>query len=135
MGISSESSTLLPQSDLHDSQLPNNKQQDLLLQSWKIPLILVYYGLCSSTLIVINKVAVHTVEAPVFILLLQLLFSAFTVKGCTIVGVLDAEGLQVNLWITCNFAGAHIRIMLQCLHAIDMHAVACSISSMLAACF
>jgi GDP-mannose transporter len=96
MGISSESSTLLPQSDLHDSQLPNNKQQDLLLQSWKIPLILVYYGLCSSTLIVINKVAVHTVEAPVFILLLQLLFSAFTVKGCTIVGVLDAEGLQVN---------------------------------------
>eukprot|EP00775_Hariotina_reticulata_P005741 gene5741-5981_t len=98
MGVSSEALALLPKSDLdaEDSRRPNNPQ-DLLLQKWKVPLIVLYYGLCSSTLIVINKVAVHTVEAPVFILLLQLLFSAFTVKGFTISGVLDAEGLQWSL--------------------------------------
>lgn len=33
----------------------------LLLQQHKIPLIILYYGLCSSTLIVINKVAVHNI--------------------------------------------------------------------------
>jgi hypothetical protein len=38
----------------------------LLMQQYKIPLIILYYGLCSSTLIVINKVAVHniTVRQP-----------------------------------------------------------------------
>eukprot|EP00878_Enallax_costatus_P044295 GHUV01052761.1.p1 GENE.GHUV01052761.1~~GHUV01052761.1.p1 ORF type:complete len:131 (+),score=16.67 GHUV01052761.1:452-844(+) len=66
-------------------------------QNHKIPLILAYYGLCSSTLIVINKVAVHTLEAPVFILISQLLFSAFVVKALSIFGVLEAEGLQWQL--------------------------------------
>jgi len=33
----------------------------LLVQQYKIPLIILYYGLCSSTLIVINKVAVHNI--------------------------------------------------------------------------
>jgi hypothetical protein len=67
------------------------------MQTWKIPLILAYYGFCSSTLIVINKVAVHTLQAPVFILVLQLLFSAVVVKGLNFAGVLEAEGLQWNL--------------------------------------
>jgi hypothetical protein len=67
------------------------------MQTWKIPLILGYYGFCSSTLIVINKVAVHTLQAPVFILVLQLLFSAVVVKGLNFAGVLEAEGLQWNL--------------------------------------
>lgn len=34
----------------------------LLVQQYKIPLIILYYGLCSSTLIVINKVAVHNIR-------------------------------------------------------------------------
>lgn len=38
-------------------------------QDYRIPFIILYYGLCSSTLIVINKVAVHnlqvTARAPV----------------------------------------------------------------------
>lgn len=33
----------------------------LFVQQYKIPLIVLYYGLCSSTLIVINKVAVHNI--------------------------------------------------------------------------
>jgi hypothetical protein len=67
------------------------------MQTWKIPLILAYYGFCSSTLIVINKVAVHTIQAPVFILVLQLMFSAVVVKGLNFAGVLEAEGLQWTL--------------------------------------
>eukprot|EP00879_Flechtneria_rotunda_P005403 GHRR01005694.1.p1 GENE.GHRR01005694.1~~GHRR01005694.1.p1 ORF type:complete len:363 (+),score=47.19 GHRR01005694.1:572-1660(+) len=68
-----------------------------LLQTWKIPLILFYYGLCSSTLIVINKVAVHTVPAPVFILVIQLLFAASTVKSLNLCGIVETENLQWSL--------------------------------------
>ncbi|KAF6261593.1 hypothetical protein COO60DRAFT_1459090 [Scenedesmus sp. NREL 46B-D3] len=67
------------------------------LQTWKIPLVLFYYGLCSSTLIVINKVAVHHLRAPVFILVLQLLFAAGSVRILTVLGTLDAEHLQWRL--------------------------------------
>ncbi|KAF8063683.1 GFT1 [Scenedesmus sp. PABB004] len=64
---------------------------------WRVPLIIVYYGLCSSTLIVINKVAVHNLRAPVFILSLQLLFAAVTVKSLAAARVLEAETLQWRL--------------------------------------
>jgi hypothetical protein len=67
------------------------------MQTHKVPLILFYYGACSSTLIVINKVAVHTLQAPVTILVLQLLFAALCVKGLNFAGVLEAEGLQWRL--------------------------------------
>ncbi|WIA34583.1 hypothetical protein OEZ86_012903 [Tetradesmus obliquus] len=68
-----------------------------MVQQYKIPLILLYYGFCSSTLIVINKVAVHNLRAPVFILITQLLFAATTVKGLNVFGVLEAEKLQWSL--------------------------------------
>lgn len=63
----------------------------------KVPLILLYYGLCSSTLIVINKVAVHNLNAPVFILGLQLLFAAYTVKALALFGIIEVEHLQWRL--------------------------------------
>jgi hypothetical protein len=63
----------------------------------QIPLIIVYYGLCSSTLIVINKVAVHTLRAPTFILIIQLLFAASTVQLLKLFRVLEAENLQWKL--------------------------------------
>jgi hypothetical protein len=37
------------------------------------------------------------VQAPVFILILQLAFAAITVKGCNVAGVLDAEKLRWGL--------------------------------------
>lgn len=46
---------------------------------------------------VINKVAVHNLKAPVFILIMQLMFAATTVKGCSTFGVLEAEKLQWSL--------------------------------------
>lgn len=53
--------------------LGSSKQQVLqqetplqqLVKQHKIPLIILYYGLCSSTLIVINKVAVHNITVSV----------------------------------------------------------------------
>jgi GDP-mannose transporter len=76
--------------------------QDLLpiqpvLSESQIPLILFYYGFCSSTLIVINKVAVYTLKAPTLILIAQLLFSAGAVKGLSMAKVLTAEKLQWDL--------------------------------------
>lgn len=68
-----------------------------MVEKYKIPLILIYYGLCSSTLIVINKLAVHSVQAPVFILMIQLLFAAGTVKGAAVTGFVEAEKLQWSL--------------------------------------
>lgn len=70
---------------------------DALLSKYKIPLILLYYGLASSTLIVINKLAVHNVKAPVFILMCQLLFAAVSVKGSAVAGFVEAEKLQWSL--------------------------------------
>lgn len=103
-----EEEPLLPQQ--HQQQessllrwLPSSKPQPgqptwgHFLQTWKIPLILFYYGFCSSTLIVINKVAVSNLRAPVFILVMQLLFAAGSVKFLTIAGTLDAEKLQWRL--------------------------------------
>jgi hypothetical protein len=70
---------------------------DEMFTKYKIPLILLYYGLASSTLIVINKLAVHYVKAPVFILMCQLLFAAISVKGSAVAGFLEAEKLQWSL--------------------------------------
>lgn len=68
-----------------------------LYSKYKIPIIVLYYGLASSTLIVINKLAVHNVKAPVFILMAQLLFAAGVVKGSAVAGFVEAEKLQWSL--------------------------------------
>jgi hypothetical protein len=97
------------------------------MQTWKIPLILAYYGFCSSTLIVINKVAVHTLQAPVFILVLQLLFSAVVVKGLNFAGVLEAEGLQWSLvkpfmLIVLGFLGTlYGELLIPCTAIVELH--------------
>jgi hypothetical protein len=63
----------------------------------RVPLIILYYGTCSSLLIVINKVAVHSLRTPVFILIMQLAFAASTVSAGTAVRVITAEKLQWRL--------------------------------------
>lgn len=65
--------------------------------AYRVPFIILYYSLCSSTLIVINKVAIHNLKAPVSILLLQLAFSALSVKLCAVTGLVEAEKLRWGL--------------------------------------
>lgn len=54
----------------------------------KLPLwvVILYYTLASGTLLVINKVAIVALPAPTFVLLMQLLFSAFSVLAAHYVG-------------------------------------------------
>lgn len=40
-----------------------------------VGLAIAYYGLCSSTLLIVNKVALHVAPAPIFLLSLQLWFA------------------------------------------------------------
>jgi hypothetical protein len=116
------------------SSSPQDMSQFVL--RYKIPLILLYYGFCSSTLIVINKVAVHNLRAPVFILITQLLFAAGTVKGLNVTGVLEAEKLQWSLvrpflLIVAGFLGEQqgmsmkVRVSLQCCACAQSHCCTC----------
>lgn len=57
----------------------------------KMATLIVIYSLCSSSLLIINKVCVTVVPAPSFVLFTQLLSSAVTVKLMAGAGVVDAE--------------------------------------------
>jgi hypothetical protein len=81
----------------HHQQKQWRASLDALWASHKIPIILLYYGLASSTLIVINKLAVHSVRAPVFILAAQLLFAAGVVRGSAAAGLVEVEPLRWTL--------------------------------------
>jgi len=53
--------------------------------------LIVIYSLCSSSLLIINKVCVTFVPAPSFVLFTQLLSSAVMVKSMAGAGIVDAE--------------------------------------------
>lgn len=60
----------------------------------KTILLIAAYSLCSSTLLIINKVAVTYIPAASSILLCQLATSALFVKGAGVAGAVDVEGLE-----------------------------------------
>jgi len=60
----------------------------------KTTLIIGYYALCSSTMLIINKVAVHFLPAPTFLLVCQLAASALAVKACSRAGLIEADPLE-----------------------------------------
>ena len=52
------------------------------------------YATCSSLMLVVNKVAVHFLPAPSFLLLVQVAVSAAAVKGCGALGWIDVDELE-----------------------------------------
>ena len=56
----------------------------------------VYFALCSGTLLVINKVTIELVRAPIFILVCQLSFSAFAVRVGDGLGIVRSEPLELS---------------------------------------
>lgn len=60
----------------------------------RVTLITIYYAFCSSTMLVINKVAVHHVPAPTFVLFSQLAFSAAAVWVLDLLRVVEADKLE-----------------------------------------
>jgi len=57
-------------------------------------LIMGYYAACSSTMLVINKVAVHFLPAPTFVLACQLAATALIVRLLDGIGVVEADKLE-----------------------------------------
>jgi solute carrier family 35 len=60
----------------------------------QVTFLIVAYSMCSSMLLILNKVAVTAVPAPAFILLAQVASSAAFVKGLAAGGVVSCEPLE-----------------------------------------
>lgn len=60
----------------------------------KSGLVILYYATCSSSMLIINKVAVHAVPLPSFVLFCQLLTSALAVWVLERAGVLESDRLE-----------------------------------------
>mmetsp|Transcript_31708 Transcript_31708/g.70492 ORF Transcript_31708/g.70492 Transcript_31708/m.70492 type:complete len:340 (+) Transcript_31708:293-1312(+) len=73
---------------------PAASQQGLVSPSMKVPVFIGYYALASSTLLLLNKISVHLLPAPTFILFCQFFVSAAGVKLGQTAGWLEAEPLQ-----------------------------------------
>jgi GDP-mannose transporter len=58
-----------------------------------------YYGLCSSTLLIANKLALHLISAPVFLLSIQLWFAVAAVYLLAVLGVVQVQPLR---WSTAT---------------------------------
>ena len=52
------------------------------------------YMACSSLMLVVNKLAVHLLPAPSFVLLTQFFASWFVVKGLGLAGVIEVDALE-----------------------------------------
>jgi solute carrier family 35 len=61
--------------------------------------ILIYYSLCSSTLLIVNKVALHLFPAPIFLLSLQLWFAVVFAYSLQALGCVHVEKLS---WSTAK---------------------------------
>lgn len=53
-----------------------------------------YYGLCSSTLLIINKLALHVISAPVFLLSIQLWFAVAAVYLLSLFRIVQVQPLR-----------------------------------------
>mmetsp|Transcript_139 Transcript_139/g.208 ORF Transcript_139/g.208 Transcript_139/m.208 type:complete len:325 (-) Transcript_139:246-1220(-) len=64
------------------------------LQQFQVAIAIGFYALCSSTMLVVNKLAVHFLPAPAVVLFFQLFASTFTVFALDSAGVIKSERLQ-----------------------------------------
>mmetsp|Transcript_12815 Transcript_12815/g.34955 ORF Transcript_12815/g.34955 Transcript_12815/m.34955 type:complete len:347 (-) Transcript_12815:719-1759(-) len=78
-----------------------------------------YYALCSSTMLVINKVAVHQIPAPSFLLFCQLAVSALVARLGGALGIIEVDRMEWSkfkpfIWVTAGFLGtifANIKVL------------------------
>ncbi|EFJ44859.1 hypothetical protein VOLCADRAFT_64353, partial [Volvox carteri f. nagariensis] len=82
-------------------------------------IIIVYYAFCSSLMLVINKVAIHYIPAPTFILCTQLIVSVLVVllghkAGWLVADKLEWEKATKFAWVVVGFLGtlmANIKVL------------------------
>ena len=53
------------------------------------------YATCSSLMLVVNKVCVHVLPAPSFVLLMQVTCAWFSVKACGLMGLVEVDELEL----------------------------------------
>ncbi|EFJ50624.1 hypothetical protein VOLCADRAFT_80147 [Volvox carteri f. nagariensis] len=111
-----------PQKDIEKQPLVAHQQPSLLdvkeLGSRTV-LIILYYAFCSSLMLVINKLAIHHVPAPAFILCCQLGVSVAAVLVGSAAGWLVADKLEWDkllkfVWVVIGFLGtlvANIKVL------------------------
>lgn len=117
--------------DLADDKEPSKappKDMEVAPSQQTIVFGVILYALCSSTLLVINKVAMHLVPDAPFVLFCQFLFSSITVRGLMCAKPeMDIEGIK---WDKAKpFAAATLVFYLcllsntQALHSVNVETV------------
>ena len=87
------------------------------------------YGMCSSLMLVVNKLAVHYLPAPSFVLLIQFFASWFVVKAFGVCGAIEVDSLEWRklraflpisaAFIACVYANMKtLQFANVCIHAI-----------------
>jgi len=80
------------------------------------------YATCSSLMLVVNKVCVHVLPAPSFVLLMQVASAAISVKGCGLLGLIEVDELEMPklksfFWVSVAFLAcifANIKTLQYC---------------------
>mmetsp|Transcript_22387 Transcript_22387/g.26978 ORF Transcript_22387/g.26978 Transcript_22387/m.26978 type:complete len:328 (+) Transcript_22387:238-1221(+) len=65
-----------------------------VVAQFQVVLAICFYALCSSSMLVVNKLAVHFLPAPAIVLFFQLFSSALAVKLFAVVGWVKADELE-----------------------------------------
>lgn len=84
-----------------------NEINNPVFQQFQVVLAIVFYALCSSSMLVVNKLAVHFLPAPAVVLFFQLASSAGAVKLFAILGWVQADELEwskVKPFLLVSFA-------------------------------
>jgi len=76
----------------------------------------VFYATCSSTMLVLNKLAVHHMQAPSFVMFCQMVTTAGAVYGASKVGWVEADAfewgkMKAFFWVVATFAAMVITNM------------------------
>ena len=76
--------------------------------SGKLAFAVAGYATCSSLMLIVNKVCVHLLPAPSFVLLMQVSSAAISVKGCGLLGLIEVDELEIDklkafFFVSCAF--------------------------------
>lgn len=98
-----------PPADIESKAVPVRRGPAFMGLSATLVIIL-YYALCSSTMLVINKVAIHHIPAPTFLLCCQLFVSTVVSKVGGMTGAIEVDALEWTkvkrfMWVVVGFLG------------------------------
>ncbi|KAG2498722.1 hypothetical protein HYH03_003462 [Edaphochlamys debaryana] len=102
-----------------DKPVKVDKRKPIFMGMGLATLAISYYALCSSTMLVINKVAIHQLPCPTSVLCVQLLTATLFVAVGNHAGLVSAEAvewakLRKFIWVVVGFLGtifANIKVL------------------------